>query len=138
MTRRFRDPLTGDMLEPVERFTLWVQGIMRKWRFVLAYTTLTVVWWMRPSWFGDTRSYVHWQLWASYSALLIESVVGIGMFSWARRDSAILRKVHELERLAQHRDENDHVLIHEILRLSEETVRQTRLLKKIEKNGNGA
>jgi hypothetical protein len=126
-----RDPLTGDILPPVERFSLLVQGILRKWRFIIGYSVLTGVWWYRPTWFGDNHNYVHWQLGASFFAVLIESIVGIGMFGWARRDSVILRKVHALERKAEQQDENDHVILHEILRIATETSAQTRLLREV-------
>jgi hypothetical protein len=126
-----RDPLTGDVLAPVERFSLMVQGVMRKWKFIIAYSVLTGLWWWHPVWFGDNKQDLHWQLGASYAAVLIESVVGIGMFGWARRDSVILRKVHTLERKAQQADENNHVLLHEMLKLMRETKAQTTLLKEV-------
>ena len=135
--KSYQDPITGDRVGAAERVSLSVQGIMRRWRFIFAYTALCVVWWMHPSWFGDDANYTHWQLWASYMALLIESVVGIGMFSWARRDSVILRKVHVLERKAEQQDENSHVLLHDIYRLTILELEQIKMLRRIEENGNG-
>jgi len=90
---------------------------MRKWRFVFAFTLLCVVWWIEPSWFGDNRSYIKWQLWASYSALLIESIIGIGMFGWQRRDSLVLRRIEVLERAAGQRDEVIEALLTKVLSL---------------------
>jgi hypothetical protein len=90
------DRQTGDQVTGGERFSLLVQAVMRRWAFVLAYTALTITWWYRPHDFGDSSSLSHWQDWASYMALLIESVVGIGMFSWARRDSRVLRTVEDI------------------------------------------
>ena len=120
------DPLTGDRVGGSEKFSLLVQGLMRKWTFVLAYTAVTVLWWTHPHWFGDQPTDGHWQDAASYGALLIESVVGIGMFSWARRDSVILRKVHAIEQATEallHRleqaDENNAVVLDRVLRLLE-------------------
>ncbi len=135
------DPLTGDLLRPVERFSLFVQGRMRQWRFIFLYTGLTAAWWARPVWFGDTSSYTKWQLGASYMALLIESVVGIGMFGWARRDSVVLRKVHALEVAAEAVTVRDA----EVLRKLEQTdeinaVLLNRVLTLLEahaQNGNG-
>ncbi len=135
------DPITGDLLRPIERFSLFVQGRMRQWRFILLYSALTFTWWAMPTWFGDTASYTKWQLGASYMALLIESVVGIGMFGWARRDSVVLRKVHALEEAANATAARDA----EVLRKLEQTDeinavllnRVVTLLEAHAKNGNG-
>ena len=135
--RAGRDPLTGDLLKGSERFSLLVQSLMRRWAFVLAYTVVTVVWWTHPHWFGDQPNDGHWQDAASYAALVIESVVGIGMFGWARRDSLVLRRLEVLERKAQQADENNHTLLHELLRLSHINEQQMRLLTEIKRNGNG-
>ena len=131
------DPLTGDLVTTSERISLAVQAVMRQWKFVLAYTILTVFWWYHPHWFGDTAALSHWQDWASYMALLIESVVGIGMFSWARRDSIVLRKIHKLEHQAGQSEENAHILLHDIYKLTVLELEQIRLLTEIKHNGNG-
>jgi hypothetical protein len=136
--KRYRDPLTGDLVGRSERVSLFVQAIMRRWIFVFAYTTVTVLWWTHPQWFGDQPGKdARWQDWASYMALLIESVVGIGMFSWARRDSQVIRKIHALERKAEQQEENAHVVLHEIYRLTTLELEQLRLLLEIKRNGNG-
>lgn len=100
------DPNTGDTIGRSERLSLFAQGLMRKWSFVLAYTILTIVWWTHPTWFGDhPGDDARWQDWASYMALLIESLVGIGMFGWARRDSRYIRLIHQMELDAAKRHE---------------------------------
>lgn len=109
------DPLTGDTITRQERLSLLAQSVLRKWTFVLAYSVLTFLWWTHPGWFGDhPGSDARWQDWASYMALLIESLVGIGMFGWARRDSIIIRKLYALERAAEQRDVADQELMHVI------------------------
>lgn len=109
-----RDPLTGDPIGRSERLSLFAQWVMRRWSFVLIYTGVTIVWWLKPIWFGDTSSYTHWQLAASYGALVIESLVGIGMFGWARRDSIYIRKIHALETAAQQRAQAEADLLYTI------------------------
>ena len=75
------DPSTGDTIGRSERLSLFAQAIMRKWAFVFAYSALTFFWWTHPTLFGDhPGNDARWQDWASYMALLIESLVGIGMF----------------------------------------------------------
>lgn len=128
LRKKHRDPNTGDEILRAERISLAVQGVMRRWSFVFAYTAITVAWWLHPVFFGDNAQYTHWQLAASYMALLIESLVGIGMFGWARRDSVILRKIYALERSAEKQDENNLALLHEMLKLAkanEETIKVT-------------
>lgn len=130
--RPWTDPLTGDRLKPTERFSWLITGLIRRWKFVAAYVTLSIVWWTHPQWFGDTLNYTHWQLGASLGALLIESVVGIGVFSIARRDSVYIRKIHNLERKAEQNDENTHVILHELLRITRQNEIQLKLLRKID------
>lgn len=114
------DPLTGDTITRQERLSLVAQSVLRKWSFVAAYTALTFVWWTHPSLFGDhPGNDARWQDWASYMALLIESLVGIGMFGWARRDSLVIRKLYALERAAEQRDETDQALMHVIAKHTE-------------------
>ena len=112
------DPFTGDAIGRSERLSLFAQSILRKWTFVLAYTALTVLWWTHPHWFGDhPGDDARWQDWASYMALLIESLVGIGMFGWARRDSQVLRRLYQMERAAEQRDEVMVALVNKLLPL---------------------
>ncbi len=102
----YTDSMTGDTITRSERLSLLAQAVLRRWSFVLAYSVLTFLWWIHPTWFGDhPGNDIRWQDWASYMALLIESLVGIGMFGWARRDSVILRRLLAMERAAEQRDE---------------------------------
>lgn len=95
------DSITGDTITRSEKISITVQSVMRQWKFVIGYSILTFIWWTHPVWFGDhPGNDARWQDFASYMALLIESLVGIGMFGWARRDSVILRRIDRLEREA--------------------------------------
>lgn len=90
------DPVTGDRLRPSERFSRFMQAIIRRWSFIGVITVITIIWWSHPDLFRD-KDLIHWNLGASYMALFIESVVGIGMFGQTLRDAVILRKVNASE-----------------------------------------
>ena len=90
-------PLTGDALRPSEVLSFVIQGLMRRWSFVAAYTVFSFVWWAHPLWFHDP-DLSSWNRWASLAALWIESVVGIGLFGQTLRDAVHTRRT---ERLAE-------------------------------------
>jgi hypothetical protein len=123
------DSMDGRPRSLTEKISFAVQGAMRRWTFVFAYTLLSVAWWIFPAWFGDNSSYVHWQLWASYMALFIESVVGIGMFSIQKKDAVILRRElviaqQQTQLIAQmgQKDRDNQLLLQEIQALVEENL----------------
>jgi hypothetical protein len=92
----YHDPVTGDVLTRSERVSWAVQGVIRRWLFLMVFTALTIAWWACPTLFGDPGR-TWWNLVASYMAIFIESVVGIAMFSQTRRDALILREIRSLE-----------------------------------------
>ena len=97
----YRDPTTGDLLSVSDQVSLVAQSVIRRWSFIGAVVVLTAAWWTWPRAFGDpTGTPLHWNLLASLMALVIESVVGIGMFSSGKRDAVILRQVRANETVA--------------------------------------
>ncbi len=107
MSSLFRDrvdPVTGDTLRFSEQVSWISQRIIRRWTFVLAYSLLTLVWWLVPRWFPDGLA--GWNYWASYMALLIESVVGIGVFGISMRDHLMLKKIEASARVSENNGEN--------------------------------
>jgi hypothetical protein len=90
------DPLTGEVVSPTERVSRFAQAMIRRWTFIGIITVVTAFWWTHPGLFNDPNL-VHWNLGASYMALLIESVVGIGMYHQQNRDAIVLRKTLQLE-----------------------------------------
>lgn len=134
LRKRHTDAITGDEITRSERLSLLAQSVMRKWTFVLAYSALTLLWWTHPTLFGDhPGNDSRWQDWASYMALLIESLVGIGMFGWARRDSVILRKLYALERASEQRDEIDTGILHQLFATAQINQQTMEELKNVHK-----
>ncbi len=80
MRRTFTDPATSDRLTLGEELSWQVQRIVRRWLVRRQRVRALVV---EPG--------------GVYMALLIESVVGIAMFSQTRRDATILRRVDRNE-----------------------------------------
>lgn len=85
----YRDPVTGDPLTVGEKFSWAMQSIIRRWLFIGLITVATIVVWA----FNNATGLTWWNLAASYLALLIESCVGIAMFSQTRRDAVIMRQI---------------------------------------------
>jgi len=96
--RKYVHPDTGDSLTFSEQVSWKVQGIIRNWYFIILWSALSIAWWIKPSWFKDSASYVHWQLVASFIAVVIELIVGISMLSQTKRDAQILREIRKLTR----------------------------------------
>jgi len=88
----YRDPVTGDLLTVGEKFSWVMQSIIRRWAFIGLITVVTIVVWALDIAVGLTW----WNLGASYLALLIESTVGIAMFSQTRRDAVAIRETRGL------------------------------------------
>jgi type VI protein secretion system component VasK len=98
----YHDPITGDLLSVSDQVSLVAQSVIRRWSFIGAVIVITAAWWTWPAAFGDrSGAPLHWNLLASLMALVIESVVGIGMFSSGRRDAVILRQVRANEDVAR-------------------------------------
>jgi hypothetical protein len=93
----YHDRITGDSLTLAEHISWIIQGIIRRWAFLVVFTLVTIVWWIKPGWFGDPGR-TWWNLIASYMAIFIESTVGIAMYSQTRRDALIIREIRALEK----------------------------------------
>ena len=109
---------TGDVLTFSENISWKIQGMIRNWWFVIAWTALSAFWWIKPVVFKDNSSYVHWQLLASWLAVTVELIIGIAMIGQTKRDAQIIRHILKLEK-----QELEH--IQDILENQEEDVQPT-------------
>lgn len=95
------DPVTGDQLSFSEQVSWFLQGIIRRWPTVVFYIVGSALWWHANG--LDFRNLLHdpdlahWNVLASLMAIVIESIVGIAMFSQTKRDAQVLRRVARLE-----------------------------------------
>lgn len=94
-----RDPATGDILTRGEYISWMVQGIIRRWTFLVIVTCATAIAWST----NNAAVLLWWNLCASFLAIMIESVVGIAMFSQTRRDATVLREVRAKLGFRSHR-----------------------------------
>lgn len=96
-----KDPITGDTLTRAEWVSWHIQGIIRRWWFLVAFTLLTILVWST----GNPTYLLWWNLTASYLAIFIENIVGLAMFGQTRRDAVILRHMQaqtsHIERLTE-------------------------------------
>lgn len=94
-SNRHRHPILGDELNFSDRVSWRAQGIIRRWTFIVTVTLVSVFWWLQPGLFHDPNL-TKWNAGASLMALIIESVVGIGMFNQTTRDALILRRLDKV------------------------------------------
>ena len=96
-----RDPATGDVLTTGEYISWLIQGVIRRWLFLVVISIITALVWLT----NNATALTWWNLGASYMALVIESIVGISMYSQTRRDATVLREVRtigqRIEQLAE-------------------------------------
>lgn len=92
--RKRRHPLTGDEIAWGEWLSWMAQSIIRRWSFLFMLTLLTVLSWVWGV--SNATILLWWNLAASFLALVIESLVGMGMFHQTLRDAMILREVRSL------------------------------------------
>ena len=92
MRKPYRDKSTGDQLTRGEYISWLVQGIIRRWTFLVIVTIATAIAWST----NNAAVLLWWNLCASFLAIMIESVVGIAMFSQTRRDATVLREVRAI------------------------------------------
>lgn len=104
---KYKDPVTGDGLTTAEYLSWLVQGIIRRWTFLIVISIVTATVWF----LGTTEAREWWNYAASYMAIFIESVVGIAMFAQTRRDAVALREVRAL---AQRIEDIAEVLLKEV------------------------
>ena len=89
----WRSSSDGQPLRLRERASYVAQGVIRRWTFIAIITLATVaVLFFIPS------QRTNWNYAASYLALLIESIVGIGLFQQTKKDAVYLRHIYALER----------------------------------------
>ena len=98
LKRKFVHPDAGDVLNFSEQISWKIQGIIRNWYFMSIWTVGSALWWQFPSWFHDTHSFTKWQLVASWLAVTIELIIGIGLLGQTKRDALILRELRKLTR----------------------------------------
>jgi hypothetical protein len=116
-----RDPVTGDILTGGEYVSWKIQGIIRRWTFLIAITIITIAVWST----ANPMALTWWNLCASYLALVIESIVGIAMFSQTRRDAVALREVRAISRHVETMEEQNAALLARIDALLEAHKRTT-------------
>ena len=96
--RKFIHKDTGDVLTFSEKISWSIQGVIRNWWFVVIWTVGTIVWWIKPTWFGDTTAYIKWMNLASWLAVTVELIIGIAMIGQTKRDAQIIRHILKLEK----------------------------------------
>ena len=89
---------TGDVLTFSENVSWKIQGMIRNWWFVSIWTVGTVIWWIKPTWFGDTSAYIKWMNLASWLAVTVELIIGIAMIGQTKRDAQIIRHLLRLQK----------------------------------------
>jgi magnesium-transporting ATPase (P-type) len=98
LKRKYIHKDTGDVLTFSEQVSWTIQSAIRNWLFVIAWTSVTIFWWIKPSWFGDDKNYVHWMNLASWLAVTVELIIGIAMIGQTKRDAQIIRHILKLEK----------------------------------------
>jgi hypothetical protein len=89
----FRHPITGEKIGLGEHLSWSAQNAIRRWEFVGIVTLATVVCWG----IGTTGVLSWWNYAASYSAVLIELIVGIAMYQQTKADAQVIRKILAME-----------------------------------------
>mgnify|MGYP006267166409 CR=1 FL=1 len=96
--KKYIHPDTNDVLTFSEVISWKIQSIIRNWWFVAFWSVGSFVWWAKPHWFHDNHSYIHWQLVASYLAVIVELMIGLAMIGQTKRDAMIIRHILKLEK----------------------------------------
>jgi len=93
--KKWDHPVTGEPIGLGQHISWSIQGMIRRWPFIIILTCISLV-----CWFIGWRHAVvlgWWNAWASYMALFIESVVGISMFQQTKADAQVIRKILAME-----------------------------------------
>jgi magnesium-transporting ATPase (P-type) len=98
LKRKYIHKTTGDVLTFSEQVSWRIQSIIRNWFFVIGWTAVTIVWWIKPHWFHDNSSYIKWMNLASWLAVTVELIIGIAMIGQTKRDALIIRHILKLEK----------------------------------------
>lgn len=107
-----KDPVTGDILTKGEKVSWLIQGVIRRWTFLIAVTLVTALVWSTR----NPDALVWWNLCASYLAIFIESVVGLAMFGQTRRDAVVLREIRTLAQRIEEIEQTEEIQITHLLK----------------------
>ena len=83
------------MIPFAEQVSWFLQGLIRRWSFLVAISLGSVIWWATTGFLREDPL-VKWNAVASLAAIQIEMLVGLAMYNQTRRDAIILRKVLKL------------------------------------------
>ena len=89
------------MLSLSEEVSWVLQGIVRRWAVFGLVTAFTIFAWVHGQIWHESPTTI-WNLFASYWALALETIVGIAMFAQTKRDASVIR---EIRRIAVHVEE---------------------------------
>jgi hypothetical protein len=91
----YKHPVSGEPITLGEHISWRIQFAIRRWSFLGIITGITITCCI----LGTTHPnvLVWWNIWASFMALVIESVVGMAMFNMAQNDGRVIRKILEME-----------------------------------------
>jgi hypothetical protein len=92
-----RHPETGDELSRKEAVTWALQSILRRSAFIVGFTVISFFWWVNPTFFHDP-DLTHWNVIASWMAIVVEWIVGSTMLGQTLRDGQIIRRLERLEK----------------------------------------
>lgn len=98
LKKKYIHPDTGDLLTFSEQISWKIQGLIRNWYFVLAWSIITFTWWAQPELFNDTHNYILWMNLASWLAVTVELIIGIALIGQTKRDALIIRHILKLEK----------------------------------------
>lgn len=90
----YRHPVSGESIKFGEHVSWKIQFAIRRWSFIGSIALITLACVILGTF--DVTVIVWWNVWASFMALVIESVVGMAMFNMARNDGRVLRESHTL------------------------------------------
>jgi hypothetical protein len=96
--KKYKDPVTGDKITHSEHITRVIQDkVIRTWWF-LGFFTITTLWAISVTVYAG----VHptpldwWNVWASWTAVIVEGLIGRYMTGQTRRDAKIVREIRSL------------------------------------------
>jgi hypothetical protein len=93
--QKYKHPITGEPIGLGKHISWKIQFAIRRWSFILTITAVTLV---CVAWgLHDNGVIAWWNVWASYMALFIESVVGIAMFEQTQSDAKVIRRILAME-----------------------------------------
>lgn len=87
------------------KVSYFLQSIIRRWEFPLFNIAFSLWFWYHFHLFGDPA--IMWNQVYSLMAIVVESIVGIGMWGQANRDAKILRYVAHMFKLLEDLEETN-------------------------------